>query len=492
MSSRDLSARLQWSTHRVLDAIHLLKVKVSVQHDRMVRRPRPTEEERDHSASSHSSSSDGEASQAQAQVYERTIGWQERLFSHEEVKKFRGSDNIGRTPEMSAQHAEKIREAIEQDPNYNGDVIYTRVVGDHYVDPSEIDLPFANPGEREPTDLAQAVLEGQGPEELVGIVHTNAQSLHFFASILSTSGSYHQQLLGIIRFYPSGRLEVRPRFSNKTNPETTYKFFTPANELIAYRFEICEDRVEQQSTFERTLIGDIKRRRAITEAAPSDCKLAQIPEELEAVRMFFRGEISTVKVFDWDSVAVDYQVKLPTGWTADRGYEKIVGSSQIAMCRRDGVAHINMPIEFSAVCMNQLAPMLEVCLHTYTSRRSRVVIGYGTCALPMQRGSHQITFDTWRVKGTVMDELRLQFLDAGLEIQPSIDIGVTAFMDSDEATVVKNKFGLRTIGSGSVTIKLNMAQQGGQFRKKRETMAPLSALGSLMPSRLATRASGLE
>jgi Meckel syndrome type 1 protein len=195
--------------------------------------------------------------------------------------------------------------------------------------------------------------------------------------------------------------------------------------------------------------------------------------------MFYRGEIATATIYDWDSVAVDYQVKLPPKWTLDPGPEQIVGSSQIAVCRPDGLAHINMPLEFTAVCENQLAPMLEVCLHTYTKSRARVVIGYGTCALPIERGCHEITFDTWRVRGSVLDELRLQFLDSGLEIQPSVEQGVSSLMEGDESIVVQNRFGLRTIGTGKVTVKVNLAQQSDLF-KKQPDISPLTQLGSIV------------
>jgi Meckel syndrome type 1 protein len=304
--------------------------------------------------------------------------------------------------------------------------------------------------------------------------------MHFFASLLCNDGSYHEELLGLIRFYPGGRLEVRPQFSNKTEPPTQYKLFTPSQELVAYTFEILEERAEEQSTFERTLIGDIKRQRARFDAAPSpDCELAMAPYPPHSIRMFYRGEIATAKIFDWGSVAVDYQVKLPPKWTLDQGPEQIVGSSQIAVCRADGVAYINMPLEFTAVCENQLAPMLEVCLHTYTKSRARIVIGYGTCALPLDRGSHEITFDTWRVRGSVMDELRLQFLDSGLEIQPSVEQGVSSLMDSDESIVVQNRFGLRTTGTGTVTVRINLAQQSAMFKKQVDT-SPLTQLGSIV------------
>lgn len=304
--------------------------------------------------------------------------------------------------------------------------------------------------------------------------------MHFFASLLCNDGTYHEELLGLLRFYPGGRLEVRPQFSNKTEPPTQYKLFTPSQELVSYTFDVVEEKVEEQSTFERTLIGDIKRQRARFDGGPSpDCELAMAPFPPQSIRMFYRGEIATATIYDWDSVALDYQVKLPPKWTLDPGPEQIVGSSQIAVCRSDGVAHINMPIEFIAVCENQLAPMLEVCLHTYTKSRARVVIGYGTCALPIERGCHEITFDTWRVRGSVLDELRLQFLDSGLEIQPSVEQGLSALMDGPESIVVQNRFGLRTIGTGKVTIKINLAQQSDMFKKQPE-MSPLTQLGSIV------------
>jgi hypothetical protein len=57
----------------------------------------------------------------------------------------------------------------------------------------------------------------------------------------------------------------------------------------------------------------------------------------------------------------------------------------------------------------------------------------------------------------VMHELRLQFLDSELETQPLIEMGIAVFMDSSEATVVKNKFGFRTTWLGSFAITLNRA-----------------------------------
>jgi Meckel syndrome type 1 protein len=481
------NARLNWATHRVLDSIHLLKVQITLDHNRQAHRQRapdgsdPGARPSDPDASSrHSEQAPEDGGPAQSQNFQRCIGWQERLFSHTEVKAVRSSLDLGQSPGVSAANAERIRRLIDENPNYTGDEIFTRVVADKYIDASEIDGPFGRVGERAPIALAHAVLEGEGADELVSIVHNPGQTMHFFASLLCNDGSYHEELLGLIRFYPGGRLEVRPQFSNKTDPPTQYRLFTPSQELVIYTFDICEERAEEQSTFERTLIGDIKRQRARFDAGPSpDCELAMAPYPPHAIRMFYRGEIATARIYDWGSVAIDYQVKLPPKWTLDAGPEQVVGSSQIAVCRADGIAYINMPLEFTAVCENQLAPMLEVCLHTYTSSRARVVIGYGTCALPLDRGCHEITFDTWRVRGSVMDELRLQFLDSGLEIQPSVEQGISSLMDSDESIVVQNRFGLRTTGTGKVTVKINLAQQSAMFKKQVDS-SPLTQLGSIV------------
>jgi Meckel syndrome type 1 protein len=483
-------SRYAWSTHRILDSIHLLKVRIILQHDRQAQRGAQEDDPpagaipEEVSGDEHSSDS-APKSRQQSESFDRLIAWQERLYSHTEVKNCRAG--VAHETEAEKRMADRIVALLEEDPNYNGDVIFTQV-DDDFVDPSEIDRPFGKVGERPETDLAAAVLKGEGAQDLVDIVHhSSAKSMHFYASLLSNNGTYHEELLGIIRFFPGGRLDVRPRFSNKTNPVTTYKFFTPSNELISYTFDVCEDRIEEQSTFERTLIGDIKRRRAILDAAPSNCALANVPSPPDSIRMFYRGEIATAKMFHHESVAIDYVIKFPQGWDREDPDDSYVGLTQLVSCRReDGVAHINMPIEFTAVCRSQLSPTIEVCLHTYTESHARVVIGYGTCALPMQRGSHEITFGTWRVRGTVMDELRLQFLDSGLEIQPSVELGGSALGDGPSIAI--NRFGLRTTGTGTVTIKMNLVQQSDMFKKKDSGAQPMTALGSIArdPSRLSS------
>lgn len=498
-------ARFQWATHRTLDPTGLLRVKVTLRRDRQHKHPTPADdasakaserksgegEEPEKEPETHGSDGDehpheedarSDAPSRQDEVWTREIAWQERLFSHTEVKACREGREIGVNPGISAKYIDAVRNRSEEDPNYNGDVIYTKVVEDRYIDPSEIDRPFGKIiGERPPTNLAEAVLQGEGLEEVVDVVHTAPQTMHFFASIPCADGTYHEELLGLIRVYPGGRIDVRPPFSNKTTPPTTYKFFTKSNELLYFTIEVIEDKNEEESPFERTLLCDIKRRRAIFEAAQSECALAQPPEPPGTIRMFYRGEIATVQTQSVDSVAVDYAVRFPPGWELEEPTDPVVGSSQLAICRDDdGVAYINMPIEFVAKCRTQMTPMLEVCLHTYTKSHARVTVGYGTCPLPVERGCHEIKFETWRVRGAIMDELRLQFLDSGLEIQPSVEQGLSNMFDTDDTTVAMNKFGLHTVGTGKVTVKINLAQQSSLFKTSaQQQQQPMSTLGSV-------------
>ena len=511
-----------WATHRTCDPTGLMKVRVTLlrpnqssapANDRNTRsrsekeaskkskksKKQKTEEEEDQQetdtensdvtqsenskslSKSKSKSKNSRGKQGDSTV--REIQWQERIFSPTEVQNCRQNRPICDNPSMSAKYSDQIKAKIEEDSNYRGEEIFTRVTEDNYVDQTELDKPFRNRQGDDPTELANAVLVGKGDEELVDIVRSTAQTMHIFASVTASDGSQHEQLLAIIRAYPGGRIDVRPPFSNKTAPPTTYRFEMPQSGTVYYTIEILEDKVEDESPFERTLLGDIKRRRAIFDAAQTDCSLAQPPEPPGTIRMFYRGEIAFCKMNEAESVAVEYNIKFPPGWTCENNVYDLKGCSQLADCKdTNGIAYINMPVDFVALCQSQIAPTLQVVLHSYTDNNSRIVVGYGTCQLPMTRGSHTITFDVWRVRGTVLEELKLQFLDSGLEIQPAVEAGMSDLLNdpSSDAGIPTNRFGLRTIGTGTVTVKFNLAQQCSLFRPKAsQAQPPMSSLGSV-------------
>lgn len=497
----------KWATHRTFDPIGLLKVKVSMKRTRQsVIHTQADAEQADHNSnndetesesqnithgsdiSDHENDNDNNNDNSQnrrdgSQItnddrVESTIGWQIRIYSPTEVNDYLNKKQL--PPKIE----EGIRAKLDEDPSYRGEEIFTRINEDHYIDPSEIDKPFRNRTGGKPTELASAILDGKGDEELVDIVQTTAQSMHIFASVTSVDGSQYEQLLAIIRAYPGGRIDVRPPFSNKCNPPMVYKFEIPRGGTINYTIDIDEDKADEETPFERTLLGDIKRRRAIFDAALTDCSLAHPPENAKAIRMFYRGEISTCEMFEAENVAVEYNIKFPPGWTLEDNNVELFGCSQLADCRDiDGVAYINLPIDIEALCETQVAPTLQVVLHSYTEMNSRIVVGYGSVQLPMTRGCHTLTFDVWRVRGTVLEELKLQFLESGLEIQPFVESGMSDLLSepSPESSIPTNKFGLRTIGTGKVTVKFNLAMQSAQFRLRQaaQSQPPMSSLGAL-------------
>ncbi|OHS99421.1 hypothetical protein TRFO_34091 [Tritrichomonas foetus] len=503
-----------WAIHRTGDPTGLMKVKVCLQRSRQAvikpqandqktknrsdsknsksktKKKKNENEEQDENQEPETDDENSESTQTEGShqnpsndTITREIMWQERIFSPTEVLNCRQNKPISDNPSMSAKYADQIKAKIEDNSNYRGEEIFTRVTEDNYIDPTEIEKPFSNSPIDKPTELAEAILNGKGDEELVDIVRSSAQTMHIFASVTAGDGSQYEQLLGIIRAYPGGRIDVRPPFSNKTNPLATYYFEMPQSGSIYYTIDIIEDKIEDESPFERTLLGDIKRRRAIFDAAQSDCSLAQPPEPPGTIRMFYRGEIATCEMFEAENVAVEYNIKFPPGWTCENNAYDLKGCSQMADCRdTDGVAYINMPIDFVALCQTQIAPTLQVVLHSYTENNSRIVVGYGSVQLPMTRGCHTLTFDVWRVRGTVLEELKLQFLDSGLEIQPAVEAGMSDLLNdpSSDAGIPTNRFGLRTIGTGRVTVKFNLAQQSSLFRPKAsQAQPPMSSLGSL-------------
>jgi Meckel syndrome type 1 protein len=319
---------------------------------------------------------------------------------------------------------------------------------------------------------------------MVEVVHLNAQTLHFFVSIPLSNGIIHEELIGIIRVFPGGRIDVRPPFSNKANME--YKFFTPTNDLIRYSFNVIENYAEGETPFEHTLLSDIKRRRAIFEAGQAESSLAQPPEPPGTIRMFYRGQVAYANMENAEGVAVEYELKLPSGWNNEESGLPVRGCSQYSLCNDQGIANINLPIDLVARCQSQVAPTLQLTLHSFTPEGARMIEGYGSCSLPMTRGSHEIVVNLWRIRGRITEEMRLIYLHSGLEQQEAVEVPEDEF-NGISADAVYNKFGLRTIGTGKLVIRFNLAMQSSVFSKRATTPAPPGQMpypGSSQASRM--------
>ena len=486
---RSTENRNVWVTHRTSDPTGLIQFRVSLKRNGGTVPDRKSPEQNPEANADNEEEEGGEAKKKDSidlndASVSIKIDWQQRIFSPEEVRKAVDGHAICENPSLSAKYQTAIQKKRDENPNYNGSEVYTKVAEDRYVDPSEIDIPFfGNIGERDPNELAEAVLLGQGHEEMIEVVRCNAQSMHIFASIPCSNGVIHNELLAVVRAYPGGRIDVRPPFSNKQSVPTQYKFFTPTKEVVTYVFDVIENSVENETPFEHTLLSDIKRRRAIFEAGQNDCLLSQVPEPINAIRMFYRGEISFAYMNSAPGVAVEYHLKLPPGWSNDEPSLPLDGCSQYSLCDENGKACINLPIDLVARCQVQTSPTLILTLHSFTPEAARIVEGYGSCCLPMEPGSHTLTVDLWRVRGRVSEELRLLFLDSGLEQQAVVEVA-----DGDHefggisADIVYNKFGLRTIGAGKLILKFNLVMQSGLFGNRKAPQTGVSGLGSLSAS----------
>lgn len=490
--------RLDWATHRTQDPTGLVKIRIELQRMGVPENPQTpqTNEPNENANPEEEDHKDGKPLEDLIDTNEVKItcdiDWQQKIFSPTEVKNVISGTPICDNPSLANKYHDLIMKRKQENDSYTGNEIFTKVAEDRYVDPSEIDTPFYNPiGERDPNELAEAVLKSVGHEEMVEVVRMNAQSMHIFASIPSRNGTVHEELLGIIRVFPGGRIDVRPPFSNKTNHE--YRFFTNQNEIVRYRFNVIENAVEAETPFEHTLLSDIKRRRAIFEAGQADSSLAQAPDPPGTVRMFYRGEIARAIMDTAPGVAVEYQLRLPAGWANEESGIPVSGCSQFALCDENGVCAINLPVDLVARAETQTAPTLMLTLHSYTGDGARIVEGYGQCPLPMSRGCHEIEVPVWRIRGKVSEELRLMFLDSGLEQQAPVEATEDDKFGALSADAVYNKFGLRTIGTGKVIVRFNLAMQSSLFGRRAPTnmAGTMSMLGSSQPSRMSTIASRL-
>ncbi|EAY21259.1 hypothetical protein TVAG_166340 [Trichomonas vaginalis G3] len=490
--------RLDWASHRTQDPTGLVKIRIELERMGVTenQQPQPVQEPEAPKNPEEEDAKDGKPLEDLIDTSEVKItcdiDWQQKIFSPTEVKNAINGTPISDNPSLANKYHDQIIKRRQENDSYSGNEIFTKVAEDRYIDPSEIDTPFYNPvGERDPNELAEAVLQGKGHEEMVEVVRLNAQTMHIFASIPCRNGTVHEELLGIIRVFPGGRIDVRPPFSNKCNRE--YRFFTPSSEIVRYRFNVIENAVESETPFEHTLLSDIKRRRAIFEAGQADSSLAQAPDPPGTVRMFYRGEIARAIMDTAPGVAVEYQLRLPPGWANEETGIPVQGCSQYSLCDENGVSAINLPIDLVARAETQTAPTLYLTLHSYTPDGARIVEGYGQCALPMSRGCHEIEVPVWRIRGRVSEELRLMFLDSGLEQQAPVEQTEDDKFGALTADTVYNRFGLRTVGAGKVIVRFNLAMQSSLFGRRPQTnmAGTMSMLGSSQPSRMSTIASRL-
>ena len=515
--------RYEWHTHRTNDPTNYLKVRVTLSYEKRNKSKTSPNSGTNPETSDDSMSNLDEEARAQQEAQQETkpgnqkenpqgghikketitreISWQERIFSPIEVQQHKQDSTYPLS--SNSQRSDKIHDAIgrelQKDSHFLGSEIFTRTKDDDYIDPSEIDYPvYVDIGSRPPTDLAEAILENKGPQSVLDVVHTTATSMHIFGAIKNDEG-YSEELLGIIRVYAGGRIDVRPPFSNKTEPRTVYKFYSKNSQQVEYTFEVIEDIPEKGSLYDETLKTDISRRRAVFENMQAECLLAQ-PPEADIIRIFYMGQIVLAKMDNIPGVMIDWTINLPSeGWQLEESelnnsyheqndnfndFRSKLGPlrycSQYALCNDDGIAHINFPIEFTALCATQVAPTINVELHSFNSKGSRIVVGYGTAPLPIYVGKHTIKIKTWRIKGTISQELKLQFLDSGLQKshEPVEDNG-----DETEVNKALNMFGLKTIGTGEVVIEFNIIMQSTLFKRKINSslLNPMSTLGSEMP-----------
>lgn len=164
--------------------------------------------------------------------------------------------------------------------------------------------------------------------------------------------------------------------------------------------------------------------------------------------------------------------------------KEFITCSQLAFPNQDGIAHINFPIDLVAICHSQIAPTIHLILHSYGDDGSRTVEGYGNCYLPMTNGSHTITISTWRIKGTIRDELRLTFFNGGLEQQKTIENKlVDTNGNENDVSPIYNRFGMRTTAGAIITLRFYVAMQSSRIPPRQQQQPTvLGTIGKLNSS----------
>nr|CAD7595067.1 unnamed protein product [Timema genevievae] len=181
-----------------------------------------------------------------------------------------------------------------------------------------------------------------------------------------------------------------------------------------------------------------------------------------ALLTFIAGEIVSAKHFEADNLFVHYLIELPEGWSC-KSPQYLSGVTQTCNTHRRGVAHFGYLFQLSLISnVDMLNLETDSLPHLYIEVLScdwwgcTTSEGYGCISLPCVYGQHDVRVPTWRpVPVSIVAQMRRHFLGGSPELVNLTHCGVP----SDSQNKVVSKYGLPTVTSGELDLRLNIVRQ---------------------------------
>jgi hypothetical protein len=188
----------------------------------------------------------------------------------------------------------------------------------------------------------------------------------------------------------------------------------------------------------------------------------RLPTEIEN-QITINGEIQTFAGFSSEQIFLEYYLTMPPSYKLNKTQSeaKCSGRSQIVICEDDEHGyrgHLSFPLHW---CFDNPANRTEnsnVPLKIYfkvmgvDSWCRHRLEGYGSIEIPTEAGRHSIIVTTWKPELNFKSQLKQYFLGGGPEL---VDIR----FDKIDKDTIFNRYGLRTMASGTVSFVFNITKQ---------------------------------
>jgi len=435
----------------------------------------------------------------------RTFHWQEKVFSKAELSRLNNPDSFGdyETP-LEAKYREMAKTLrLEGQENR----LFSYVANDAVLQDGLLDLQMTTANSEAETLGTPSLRHRRTKNRTTskyGKQNAFWQSMVILAD-LTPEGTKdfndtetqigkedNHVIVCTIRYNSNGTLIIEPDF----NPSSQYRPYlieTTALDSWQFHLELINDHLTREDLLKelRILAQFSEKQAKELETVVQSLGPFSVPPD-ETLRVSCRGEISSAWDFEYDQLYVVWCI-IPGRWwwgsVVDDGIEPqtdsiltgstvccSVGASNKAMfceCFELDLLYRNLAnkTEKRGLRHNKLKPSempFEICewpqiLIQVMSRdswyRTRTE-GYGSVAMPMQPGFHTLDIPCWRPIGGPVDELRRFFIGGSPELD---DPFFVAKPSVDDAVNHLNHFGFRTMTTGTVKVRLNLAFQSQAF-----------------------------
>ncbi|CAF1246849.1 unnamed protein product [Adineta steineri] len=451
---------------------------------------------------------------------EVVISWQQKLFNRYEFEKY-GKDMGPYKTALEQKYLDEIQKmkAKEKQPGR----IFTYVENDSYCLERSLEYFMTDSPNEQPSHLALGINTIHQPRTVQ--LRSNASNKQDLpkTDLIKQKPTSEDLLINHYGSLPRQTMYIMADLSDTTNMATTQLaiFPQPPNEHVLCRIHYSNNTIILEPDFNTDKMAYIvetgnlnnevyqyylehvsipidlpdlvKERRLFNEIClKQQTKIAQIvgnefdipPPSVLKLNVF--GEIVSGKNFEYDNIYVYYSVDLTDNWYVESsailsGYTHTASTTMSS--KYDDIVYYSHPFEFELWYKPPLntadhelprMPKIYFQISSHDSWGRHRIEGYTYFEIPNLPGFYNEHLSCWRPRGdSVFNEVRRFFIGGSLELEDISYIASPKSFDNEKDNRLMNRFGFRTVSTGTLNVRFNVVFQSQNFaiinRKKRTT-----------------------